>query len=93
MIDLIISAGFDGLHGLAPSAGNDLLAIRERTRGKLTLMGIFEVDHLEPLELERFKKTILPLFTAEGGYILGSAAGLSLNTPLDSLRALYATAD
>jgi uroporphyrinogen decarboxylase len=93
LIAPILAVGFKGLHGLAPSAGNDPLSIRERTRGKLTLMGIFEADRVEPQELDRCRKEILPLFVTEGGYILGSAAGLSMNTPLDSLGALYARED
>ena len=40
-------------------------------------------------KIQTMKEEILPSLTAEGGYILGSAAGLSFNTPLASFRALY----
>lgn len=89
IVDLILSSGFDGLHGLAPSAGNDPLAIRQRLKKRLTLMGIFEVDRLQPRQIEAMKEKIIHTLTDGGGYILGSAEGLSMNTPLDSFRALY----
>lgn len=89
ILDIILSAHFDGIHGLAPSAGNDPLAIRKATHKRLTLMGIFEVDHINPLQIENMKERILPLLDTEGGYIFGSSEGLSVNTPIDSFRALY----
>ncbi len=89
IVDLILSSGFDGLHGLAPSAGNDPLAIRQRIKKRLALMGIFEVDRLQPRQLEAMKEKIIHTLADGGGYILGSAEGLSMNTPLDSFRALY----
>jgi uroporphyrinogen decarboxylase len=90
IMNMILASGFDGLHGLAPSAGNDPLVIRQLTRGRLALMGVFEVDTLSPDQLKRTKADVLPALAAEGGYILGSAEGLSANTPLDSAWALYA---
>jgi uroporphyrinogen decarboxylase len=89
IVDMILHIGFDGLHGLAPSAGNDPMAIREKTQKRLALMGIFEVDRLLPRQLEAMKEEILPALAAGGGYILGSAEGLSMNTPLGSFRALH----
>jgi uroporphyrinogen decarboxylase len=89
IMGLITKSGFDGLHGLALSAGNDPLTIKQMTGKRLALMGIFELDSLKPDEIEAMKEEILPSLAAEGGYILGSAEGLSMNTPLDSFRALY----
>lgn len=89
LISPIIDLGFNGLHGLSPSAGNDLLSVRKQTRGKLCLMGVFQVDCLDSRELEASKETILPLLDSGGGYILGSSEGLSKNTPLNSVRTLY----
>ena len=89
LIDLLVSAGFDGIHGLAPSAGNDLQEMREKTNRKLTLMGFFEIDSLNPSQIEALKKEILGLFMDQGGYILGSSGGLSLNTPIECFEALY----
>jgi len=89
LIEPILTLGFNGLHGLAPSAGNDPLSIRQRTKGKLCLMGVFQVDFLVSSELEVLKETILQSLGAEGGYILGSSEGLSKNTPLSSVRTLY----
>jgi uroporphyrinogen decarboxylase len=89
LIDLVVSAGFDGVHGLAPSAGNDLQEIKKKTDRKLTLMGCFEIDSLNPSQIETLKKRILGWILDQGGYILGSSGGLSLNTPIDSFRALY----
>jgi len=52
-------------------------------------MGIIEVDLLEPIELDVLKDEILHEIAVEGGYIMGSAEGLSANTPLDSFKTLY----
>jgi uroporphyrinogen decarboxylase len=89
LIAPILAVGFNGLHGLAPSAGNDPLSIRQRTKGKLCLMGVFQVDCLDSSELEASKEAILPSLAAGGGYVLGSSEGLSKNTPLNSIRTLY----
>jgi uroporphyrinogen decarboxylase len=89
IIQWIIACGFDGLHGLASTAGNDPLAIRRVTRGRLTLMGIFDLDGQKPEAIRALKKEILGPMSMDGGYILGSAAGLSVYTPLESFKALY----
>lgn len=89
LIDMILSCGFDGLHGLAPAAGNDPLNIRRMTKGRLTLMGIFDLDGMEPEAVKALKENVIRPLAADGGYILGSAAGLSSNTPIESFRALY----
>jgi uroporphyrinogen decarboxylase len=89
IVDQILTAGFDGVHGLAPSAGNDPLTIRYMTQKRLALMGIFEVDRLRPQDIDAMKEEILEALADEGGYIFGSSEGLSINTPIDSFRALY----
>jgi len=89
IVDLILSAGFNGLHGLSTFSGNDPLVIRQHTFKRLAFMGIFEVDRLKPHEIEEMKREILGPLSEAGGYILGSAGGLSIQTPLDSFRALY----
>ena len=89
IMDMILAFGFDGLHGLAPSAGNDPMAIRQMTHKRLALMGVFEVDRLQPIQIEAMKEELLTPLAAGGGYIFGSAEGISMNTPLDSFRALY----
>ena len=89
VLDQILSSGFDGLHGLATSAGNVPLTVRQETYGRLTLMGVFEVDRLKPHEIAAMKKEFLQLLATGGGYIFGSTEGLSVNTPLDSFSALY----
>jgi uroporphyrinogen decarboxylase len=89
IVDMILAFGFDGLHGLAPSAGNAPLAIRQMTHKRLALMGVFEVDRLQPIQIEAMKEELLKPLAAGGGYIFGSAEGISMNTPLDSFKALY----
>jgi len=65
------------------------MTIKQITYNKLALMGIFEPDLLGPQEIEAMKKEILTPLAEGGGYIIGSAGGLSLNTSFDSFRALY----
>jgi len=87
--DRLLSLGFDSLHGLSPAAGNDFRLLFEQGRGRITLMGGVDLDYLKPEEVEAQKAEILDQVGAGGGYILGSTAGLSAVTPLDSFRALY----
>jgi uroporphyrinogen decarboxylase len=89
IVDQILAAGFDGVHGLALSAGNDPLTLKQMTQKRLALMGIFEVDRLGPQDIDAMKEEILGPLTDGGGYILGSSEGLSIYTPIDSFRALY----
>jgi len=89
LFDMILSLGFDVLHGLAPSAGNDPLEAGRKAQGRMTLMGAFDIEGCEPREIEDLKKETLPSLCVSGGYILGSASGLSQQTPLDSFGALY----
>lgn len=85
----ILAAGFSGLQGLSTFSGNDPLAIREQALHRLTLMGVFELDRLKPKEVESLRAKLLEALSAGGGYILGSAGGISVHTPLDAFRALY----
>ena len=89
IVDQILAAGFDGVHGLALSAGNDPLSLKQMTQKRLALMGGFEVDRLGPQDIIAMKEEILGPLTEGGGYILGSSEGLSIYTPIDSFRALY----
>ena len=89
IMDLILSTGFNGLQGVSTFAGNDPLDIRRLTLGRMALMGIFEADRLKPEEIAALKRELLPPLSEGGGYILGSAGGLSVHTPIDSFRALY----
>lgn len=89
ILDMILSAGFDGLHGLALSAANDPVKIKEICRGRMALMGVFEVGRMKPQEIRKLKQKLLPFLKTGGGYIIGSCEGLFLNVPLDALYALY----
>ena len=89
LLDMILSCGFDGLHGLAPVAGNDPLRIHQMTKGRLALMGICDLDGMEPEGIKTLMEDVIRPLAADGGYILGSTAGLSSNTPMQSFRALY----
>jgi uroporphyrinogen decarboxylase len=89
IFDQILSLGFHGLHGLAPSAGNDLVAAHGKAEGRMALLGGVDVDGRQPDEIATFKAEKLAALGTGGGYIMGSSSGLSAQTPLDSFRALY----
>lgn len=90
LIDPLCSLGFDGIHGLSRDAGNDLLEMKREIQGRMTLFGGFDIDNHEPREIRSQRETVLSGLSKGGGYILGSSAGLSKATPLDSFSALYA---
>jgi len=89
LLDSIISLGFDGFHGLSPSSGNDFSEAYSKARGRMTLMGGFDLDGQTPLEIQLLKEHILTRSNLKKNYILGTSAGLSRNTPLQNFRIIY----
>ncbi len=89
LLGSLVTLGFDVLHGLAPAAGNDPAAARELTRGRLALMGGFDVDGRDPARVAENRRALLPRLSPGGGYILSTSSGLSGATEPDAFRALY----
>ena len=97
ILDMLVSAGIDGLHGIQPSAGMDLAALKEKCGSKVTLFGAIEGAHLinsQPDEIRELVRRQIASAGAGGGYVLTSSNSVQLGVPpenylvmLDALRA------
>jgi hypothetical protein len=87
-IDLIAEAGYDCLHPVDAQAGLDLSALQEEFGEKITFMG-----HIDILGWDETRISSEIKFAEEhsvnGGLILGSTGGISMNISEDKLRLLY----
>lgn len=89
VIGLLIDAGFTCLHPVDAQGGLNLRELKKGFPGKISFMG--HVDLMAWTE-ERILDEIAAAeetFCAEGGLILGSAGGISLDVPRKALSALY----
>ena len=84
----LIDSGYDCLHPVDTQAGLDLYGLKEEFREKLCFMG--HIDTITWTE-ERIHQEIGRAENEfkEGGLILGSTSGISLETVNDQLGALY----
>jgi uroporphyrinogen decarboxylase len=89
LLDSIISLGFDGFHGFSPAAGNDLFNAYSKIDNRMVIMGGLDLDDQNIKAIQIFKERIAISPNLMRDYILASAAGLSLNTPLENVRILY----
>jgi len=89
VIGLLIDAGFTCLHPVDAQGGIDLRELRKGFPERISFMG--HVDLMAWTE-ERIIDEIAAAeetFCAEGGLILGSAGGISLDVPRKALSVLY----
>ena len=97
ILDMLVSAGIDGLHGIQPSAGMDLAALKEKCGSKVALFGAVEGAYLinsQPDEIRELVRRQITSAGAGGGYVLTSSNSVQLGVPpenyltmLDALRA------
>jgi uroporphyrinogen decarboxylase len=84
ILDGLIDAGIDGLHGIQPSAGMDLAALKERCAGKVALFGAIEGPVLIESTLDELRETVhrqILAAGAGGGYVLTSSNSIQLGIP------------
>jgi uroporphyrinogen-III decarboxylase len=88
VIDLIAEAGYDCLHPVDAQAGLDLSALQKEFGDKITFMGHIDMlgwDETRIVnEIERAENRY-----TDGGLILGSTGGISMDIPEDKLCLLY----
>jgi len=88
IIDLLIEAGVDCIHPVDTQAGQDLYPLKKEFGQRICFMG-----HIDPLcwSRERIQNEISLAETEfkNGGLILGSTCGLSMETINEKLKDLY----
>ncbi|MHA1608282.1 MAG: uroporphyrinogen decarboxylase family protein [Candidatus Freyarchaeota archaeon] len=74
ILDLIVEAGFDGLHSLDPVAGVDIAEVKRRVGDKLCLLGNIDVSyvlsHGSKEDVEEAVKRTIEVAAPGGGFIL-----------------------
>jgi len=90
LLPLLHEIGFDAVHGLAPEH-NDLPALHRAWMGKLVFMGGVSAQLLARGERDAITEAVRRLCVAldlPGGFVLGSATGISEAVPPQNFMAL-----
>jgi hypothetical protein len=91
ILDLLLRAGIDGLHGIQPSAGMELSALRERCGSKVTLFGAMEgsvlINH-RPDEIRHLVRQQIQSAGRQGGLVLSSGNSIQLGVPPQNYLAM-----
>ncbi len=93
ILDLMLSAGIDGLHGIQPSAGMDLKALKEKCASKVALFGAVEGSSLINSHPEQIRELVHQQILAAGaggGYVLTSSNSLQFGVPPENYLAMLA---
>ena len=95
ILNLLLAAGIDGLHGIQPSAGMDLSALRQKCGPRLALFGAIEGPSLidgQPDEIRNLVRSQIAS-AGSGPFVLTSSNSIQLGVPprnylamLDGLR-------
>jgi hypothetical protein len=91
ILDMLISAGIDGLHGIQPSAGMNLAALKERCSSQVALFGAMEGPCLinsQPDEIRQLVHRQIMSAGMGGGYVLTSANSVQLGVPPENYLAM-----
>jgi uroporphyrinogen decarboxylase len=88
VIDLIAEAGYDCLHPIDAQAGLDLPALQKEFGEKITFMGHIDILGWDETRISSEIK-LAEENSVNGGLILGSTGGISMDIPEDKLCLLY----
>ena len=88
IIELLIGAGYDCIHPVDAQAGLDLYDLKKTFGSKVSFMGHIDIINRDEGQIAQEVKNAEDVFK-EGGLILGSTCGLSMETISDRLHALY----
>lgn len=74
LLPFAVEAGFAGVHGLEPQAGNDLAAIKHQYEEQLILMGNVDISLFFTSDLEQIRADVSRSYAQGGrsGYLLSS---------------------
>ena len=90
LLDLIVEAGFDGLHPMEVKAGNDPLRIAESHGDKLVLLGGLDERILESGDRELIRKSVTDLLEGmrqrNARYVYCSDHSISTNVDYEDFR-------
>jgi uroporphyrinogen-III decarboxylase len=88
IIEPLIGAGYDCIHPVDAQAGLDLYDLKKTFGNRVSFMGHIDIINRDEGQIAQEVKHVEDVFK-EGGLILGSTCGLSMETISDRLHALY----
>ncbi|MGD0750411.1 MAG: uroporphyrinogen decarboxylase family protein [Anaerolineales bacterium] len=91
ILDMLVDAGIDGLHGIQPSAGVSLQALKQRYGSRLVLFGAMEGEHLindQPSEIRDLVREQILEASQGGRYVLTSSNSVQFGTPPQNYLAM-----
>lgn len=91
ILDMLLAAGIDGLHGIQPSAGMDLALLKEKCGSEVTLFGAVEGHNLIDSQPDVIKEIVRRQILAAGkggGYVLTTSNSVQLGVPPENYLAM-----
>lgn len=88
IIESLIGAGYDCIHPVDNQAGLDLYELKKTFGNRVSFMGHVDIINRDDRQIAQEIKRAEDTFK-EGGLVLGSTCGLSIETISDRLCALY----
>lgn len=92
LLGMFMEAGYDCYQSIQASAGMDIIELRKRFAGKMTLWGGVEVEHLVSGGMDEVRTDVRRAFEAarmaEGGFILGPSHSAAVGTKYDNFMAM-----
>ncbi len=91
ILDMVVDTGIDGLHGIQPSAGVSLKALKERYGSHLALFGAMEGQHLindQPAAIKNLVRDQIAEAGQNGRFVLTSSNSIQYGTPPQNYLAM-----
>lgn len=96
-MDRIVEVGFNGIHSLQPSAGMDILTVKEKYGDKLCLVGNIDLDYVMSFgsedEVRENVYGTIQIASKNSGFILSTCNILVDVIPPKNVLAMYNTAE
>jgi hypothetical protein len=93
ILDMMVEAGIDGLHGIQPSAGMALETLKQRYGSRLTLFGAMEGDRLindSPQGIRELARQQIQAASKGGRFVMTSSNSIQLGIPPGNYLAMLA---
>lgn len=94
LLDDFIAIGFQAIHPIEPKA-MDVVALKNRVRGKLALLGSVDLDFPlargTPQDVIKYVKKRIKEVGPDGGFAIGSSNSVTHYVPLENYRAMLDT--
>jgi hypothetical protein len=89
VVQSLADAGFSCLHPVDVQGGLNLHELKKKFSGRISFMGHLDLMAWDKARVLEEIRAAEKAFCGEGGLILGSAGGISLDVPDDAIAALY----